>query len=106
MDTKMTRQEANLEIIKFPIIQELSNKTKSMYIDDWNFMSVLKQVINDYPDQRFGQLVCNYICPDYRNPEVYDETKLIMNTLFPGNPDPFFEESTVTLKRLQDEYYN
>lgn len=52
------------------------------------------------PQQRAGQLICNYICGDYRDVEPAYPTKHILEVLFPGNPDPFFEESYETLKRL------
>ena len=38
--------------------------------------------------------------PDYRDSNPYKETMMMRNFFFPGNPDPFFEESEVTLKRL------
>lgn len=60
------------------------------------------QCINDFPHQRFGQIICNYICPDYRSAEISSETLALMTALFPNNPDPFYEESIVTLKRLKD----
>ena len=55
-----------------------------------------------YPRMRAGQIICNYICGDYRDPECANSTKVILDELFPGNPDPFFEESYGTLKRLKD----
>lgn len=55
------------------------------------------------PQQRAGQIICNYICADYRDPEAMYPTKHILEVLFPGNPDPFFEESYETLKRLKTE---
>lgn len=58
---------------------------------------------NRYPDQRAGQIICNYICGDYRDPERLNPTKVILEALFPGNPDPFFEESYITLKRLTND---
>ena len=45
------------------------------------------QLIGDllvvFPDQRFGQIICNYVFPNYRE------------------ADPFFEESTETLETLK-----
>lgn len=56
--------------------------------------------IERFPDGRFGQIICNYICPDYRDKNPSNQTLEILNTLFPNNPDPFYEESYVTLERL------
>lgn len=58
----MTRQEANREIVR-----------------------ALAAYVEALPEQRFGQIICNYFLPEYRE------------------SDPFFEESTVTLGRLQAE---
>lgn len=44
----------------------------------------LEWFIERCPDQRFGQIITNYFLPHY-----YDR-------------DPFFEESTETLKTVQD----
>lgn len=62
--------------------------------------------IDLFPDQRFGQLICNYICPDYRDSEVSNLSIVIMNTLFSDwrQYDPFFEESSETFKRLSKKY--
>lgn len=54
------------------------------------------------PQQRAGQIICNYICGDYRDSEPAYPTVHIMEVLFPGNPDPFFEESYETLNRLKE----
>lgn len=58
----MNRYEANKEILR-----------------------TLEALVEAYPDQRFGQLVTNYIFPDYRE------------------RDPFFEESAETLRKLKGE---
>jgi uncharacterized membrane protein YgcG len=54
----MTRKEANKEILR-----------------------ILEVLVEAYPDQRFGQIITNYIFPDYRE------------------KDPFYEESEQTLKK-------
>lgn len=87
----MTRQEANFKIlnilrVNYPVFGE--------------FYEHLKTLIEVHKDQRFGQIVCKYVCGDYRSTIVSLFTKIVMETLFPGNPDPFFEESVDTLKRL------
>ena len=46
-------------------------------------LQVLKDLMIVFPDQRFGQILCNYVFPNYRE------------------EDPFFEESTTTLERLK-----
>lgn len=56
----MTRLEANREIVR-----------------------ALEAYIEALPEQRFGQIICNYFLPEYRE------------------KDPFFEESIVTLERLK-----
>lgn len=87
----MTRQEANKEIVGI---------LKARYPNYAEALAFTKDCIEAYPDQRFGQIICNYVCWDYRDSTQTDFSKSMMNDLFPGNPDPFFEESTVTLKRL------
>lgn len=59
----MTRQEANKKILELI----------SLYVEK-------------YPEQRFGQIICNYVFPNYRR------------------VDPFFEESTETYKNLATEF--
>lgn len=56
-----------------------------------------------HPEQRFGQIMCNYICPDYRDGNISDTTKEIMNKLFPNDPDPFYEEPWITFKRYEEQ---
>lgn len=55
----MTRQEANKRILELI----------SLYVEK-------------YPDQRFGQIICNYVFPNYQN------------------ADPFFEESSETYMKI------
>lgn len=89
--TSMTRQEANTKILS--II-----KANCIAAD---FVMDIQECINKYPQQRFGQIICNYICPDYRDSEPSIETKAFMNAIFPENPDPFYEESVETYNRLR-----
>lgn len=58
----MTRQEANRKLV-----------------------SILQAMVEAYPDQRFGQLLCNYFIPEY----------------YEGK-DPFFTESEETLSRFKE----
>lgn len=59
-------------------------KSKEVTRKEYNerILDVLHALVEAFPDQRFGQLICNYILPEYRE------------------KDPFFEESKVTLERL------
>lgn len=88
---EMTRQQANLKIYKLikdnPVVSDKATE--------------ILQCIIDYTQQRFGQIICNYICPDYRDMEPSAETKALMSAIFPGDPDPFYEESVTTLNRLK-----
>ena len=67
------------------------------FADTYDFM---KKAIETFDRQRFGQIWCNYICPDYRSLEPSENTIKMMDALFTDNRDPFFEESSVTLERL------
>lgn len=87
----MTRKEANLEIAKLLKHTALDIK--------YHIADIFKALVEQFPEQRAGQIFCNYIIPEYRtNPD--ERTKQILDTLFPKNSDPFFEESIETLKRL------
>lgn len=88
------RKQANLKISR--ILGRLDIGKKYPEIID-----AFEWLMQSHPQQRASQLFCNYICGDYRNKNVSEETKEIMEALFPGNPDPFYEEPDVTLKRLR-----
>lgn len=89
--TEMTRQQANYKIFK--LIKD--NCVVSNYAEQ------ILTCIQQYPQQRFGQIICNYIFPDYRDIDPSVETKAFMNAIFPNNPDPFYEESVETYNRLK-----
>lgn len=89
--TEMTRHEANNKILD--LIQD--NVVVSKVIAD------IQEHIDEYPQQRFGQIICNYIFPDYRDSDPSVETKAFMNAIFPNDPDPFYEESVETYNRLK-----
>lgn len=93
----MTRQEAN---------KKLSNIFKMLSIGDESFRLQFNELINMYPDQRAGQIITNYICPDYRNLSC-ERTERIITSIFTCDLDPFYEESVDTLKRFQEtcRYY-
>ena len=64
----------------------------------------LNDCIEQYPDQRFGQIFTNYIYPDYRT-----RNDIVMNSVmdmlfYNVKCDPFNEESESTCKRLAPEY--
>lgn len=72
---------------------------RNNYPENDEIFDDIEHYINKHPNQRFGQIICNYICPDYRsNTSVY--TKLLMDKWFLKNSDPFFEESKETYNRL------
>lgn len=73
-----------IERIQNTGVREVSaprEKTRKDYNKE--ILHTLEGLIEALPDQRFGQIICNYILPDYRE------------------KDPFFEESKTTLERLQ-----
>lgn len=88
------RKQANLEISKILGALDIGKKYPEI-IDAFEWL------MQNHPQQRASQIFCNYICGDYRDEKVSDETKEIMEALFPGNPDPFYEEPDVTLRRLR-----
>lgn len=97
------RQESNFAIAK--ILGDMIIGHMRIDTSDGRTISLpeaFKELAEAYPQQRAGQIFCNYICPDYRDEEVSGATKLILRSLFEDNPDPFYEESVVTLKRLQN----
>lgn len=89
------RQEANLKI---------ANTLKGTA---WHQLAIqLEALAKEFPQQRTGQIICNYICPDYRDSISSVATQALMGFLFPEDPDPFFEESTTTLNRLLSYFKN
>lgn len=86
----MTRQEYNRKIVSILKDKYPKYKTYDLILD----------YINAAPQQRFGQIICNYIYRDYRDMYPSDKTKDFMSIVFPNNPDPFFEESKETYERL------
>ena len=56
-------------------------KTRKDYNKE--ILHVLENLIEAFPEQRFGQIICNYIFPDYRE------------------RDPFFEEPKDTLEKYR-----
>lgn len=100
----MNRLEYNQKIYDILKDSEIG-KTRMLY-SNFAFKSIaeqFKEFIEEYPNQRAGQIFCNYICYDYREECPRIETTVIMGTLFPNNYDPFFEESSETFNRLKNE---
>lgn len=87
----MKRQEYNYKILEF--LRKEFPENDEIY-DSFEYW------IQTYPSQRFGQIFCNYICPDYRDSVVSEYTRILLSKLFNINFDPFFEESSETYKRL------
>ena len=58
-----------------------------------------KSISIKYPEQRIGQIFCNFLCADYMESNPCEETIYLMGTLFNDNKDPFYEESDVTIRR-------
>lgn len=52
--------------------------------DNKKILRELGKLIDEYPDQRFGQLIANYIFPYYRQRDI------------------FFEESSKTLENIEN----
>ena len=51
--------------------------------DNRKILRILDKLIDEYPDQRFGQLIANYVFPFYREEDI------------------FFQESSNTLKNIE-----
>ena len=54
--------------------------------DNKKIIRILDKLVDEYPDQRFGQLITNYIFPFYREEDI------------------FFEESSKTLEKLEADF--
>lgn len=72
-------------------IERLKNtgyrKREQMSRKDYNkqILNKIQALVEQYPDQRFGQIIANYIFPNYRTEDI------------------FFEESEETAKRKTTE---
>ena len=98
----MTRQDYNKIILNDLKRQDFFEK----FIPDETSVEVydiLEECMEIYPDQRFGQIFTNYIYPDYRS-RTEDGLNQVMDMLFyKCGCDPFYEESSETVKRLNIE---
>ena len=67
------------------------------------FFDKLWKMIHKYPDQRFGQIFCNYFAPFYDKDLEGEFEVNMMNLLFNNcDMDPFYEESKETYERLSE----
>lgn len=89
----MNRQEYNYEILNY---LRYTYPLFNVYYDN------IEMFIKKFPQQRFGQIICNYIFPDYRETPRSSETSVFMELIFNIDIDPFFEESSETFKRLTE----
>lgn len=64
-------------------LQETSPGEKRRIDYNRELLGLLGELIELFPHQRFGQIICNYVFPEYRE------------------KDPFFEESKGTYNRLK-----
>lgn len=63
----------------------LNEKINSRHEANKKLVEILGMLVDQFPEQRFGQIICNYFFPEYQE------------------KDPFFEESVDTLSRFQIE---
>lgn len=54
--------------------------------DNRKILRILGKLIDEHPDERFGQIIANYIFPFYREEDI------------------FFEESSRTLEKLEADF--
>ena len=73
---KMMRRNTNL-----PLEEEASH---TRYSFNKEILEKLTDLVEAFPQQRFGQILANYVFPDYREVDI------------------FFEESLETLKTLKN----
>ena len=96
----MTRQEYNLKIFEQLRNNRFFNNFMERNMSN-EVYEVLRDCIQDFPEQRFGQIFCNYVYPTYRDRDVM-ELNQVIDMLFYGSTcsDPFYEESKETFQRL------
>lgn len=64
-------------------------------------MDTIYQFIYQHPDQRMGQIICNYIYPEYRKMDSTVPCREFLAKYFPIKGDPFYEEPDITLARWE-----
>lgn len=65
-------------------MEQNNKRQKSRKEFNKEILRKLSDLIEKYPEQRFGQIIANYVFPDYREYDI------------------FFEESSITFNRLDD----
>lgn len=79
--------------------------SSSMYAINIKYRDVrgiVEMKTKEHPELRFGQVICNDVCPDYRDENPCEKTKLIMKVFFTEcKCDPFYEEPETTFKRIK-----
>lgn len=94
------RQKNNILILDFIVSKELLGPE----FKDSEVYKNISELIDQLPQWRFGQIVCNCICGDYREDEISEFTSNLMEKIFKIKYDPFFEESVDTYTRLLKTY--
>lgn len=94
-DTTLKRQEYN-----FKILEKIEADWMTSELFDH-----ITELIYTYPDQRWGQLITNYVTPDYRSNNVSKLTIEIFK-YFEWDYDPFHEESKKTYNQLIERLGN
>lgn len=84
--------------------QEYNKKILAMVKDaDWMTDQIYDKIserVEWFPDQRWGQLMTNYIIPDYRMKRKCTLTDEVMHYFGWNTGDPFYDESSKTYKEL------
>ena len=101
----LSRYEYNVKIVlMLSNSQEFRNLIKMYKTDDVDeFINDLGDAVYWHKDQRFAQIWCNYIVPDYREPNRKEFARESLDFLF-GTPysDPFYIESKTTYNKLRN----
>lgn len=87
------RQKLNRQILAKLKFNEAFNEALSKDDLIYNFYNYMEKYIEECPEQRFGQIIYNYVDDAIMNKEAYE-------IIWSGLEDPFYEESYTTLKRL------
>ena len=105
-DLELSRYEYNVKIVNLLTnsqeFRDLVKKYRTPEFDE--FIDTLGNTIYQHKNQRFAQIWCNYIVPDYREPKPGEFAKWSLGFLF-GNihQDPFYIESKTTYKYLKNK---
>ena len=95
------RQNFNKQILTLLKFDEFFNSMLEYHNVVVEFFENVNEKIEAYPEQRFGQIITNYIFWDYRDKYPSHVTVGCMDYLF-GDCycDPFYEESNETYRRI------